>query len=152
MANSGASYCTRHAPRCSVRDREFRIVPAEAHTTSDALEELDESDVIWQVAAATTRAKGTTRMWSTPVNIPEWSQIICRQQQIQEEREPSEEEYGCSYNKKDGFTRTPPHEFMAKRMANVMSFSVHEGVGRTLKGRDLSTLRNAIWEKTGFLD
>ncbi|CAI0540623.1 unnamed protein product [Linum tenue] len=34
----------------------------------------------------------------------------------------------------------------------IASFSVHEGVGRTLKGRDLSRVRNAIWEKTGFQD
>ena len=46
--------------------------------------------------------------------------------------------------------RLPPHEFLARtRMA---SFSVHEGVGRTLKGRDLSRVRNAIFEKIGFQD
>ncbi|PKI62624.1 hypothetical protein CRG98_017046 [Punica granatum] len=46
--------------------------------------------------------------------------------------------------------RVPPHELVARtRMA---SFSVHEGRGRTLKGRDLSRVRNAIWEKTGFED
>ncbi|CAA6662444.1 unnamed protein product [Spirodela intermedia] len=32
------------------------------------------------------------------------------------------------------------------------SFSVHEGVGRTLKGRDLSRVRNAVWQQTGFQD
>jgi hypothetical protein len=32
------------------------------------------------------------------------------------------------------------------------SFSVREGAGRTLKGRDLRRVRNAIWEKTGFQD
>ncbi|GMN24762.1 hypothetical protein TIFTF001_000695 [Ficus carica] len=30
--------------------------------------------------------------------------------------------------------------------------SLPEGIGRTLKGRDLSRVRNAIWEKTGFED
>ncbi|MCI46311.1 hypothetical protein A2U01_0067551, partial [Trifolium medium] len=29
----------------------------------------------------------------------------------------------------------PPHEFLARM--RVASFSVHEGIGRTLKGRDL---------------
>jgi hypothetical protein len=29
---------------------------------------------------------------------------------------------------------------------------VLEGVGRTLKGRDLRQVRNAIWRQTGFLD
>nr|CAD1843665.1 unnamed protein product [Ananas comosus var. bracteatus] len=44
----------------------------------------------------------------------------------------------------------PPHELLDRNRA--ASFSVHEGVGRTLKGRDLSRVRNAIWEKTGFQD
>ncbi|GKD91693.1 putative senescence regulator S40 [Tanacetum coccineum] len=42
----------------------------------------------------------------------------------------------------------PPHEYLAR--VRSASFSVHEGVGRTLKGRDLSRLRNAIWKQTGF--
>lgn len=48
----------------------------------------------------------------------------------------------------------PPHEFIARRLARspVVSFSMCEGVGRTLKGRDLSRLRNAILTKTGFLE
>ncbi|VVB13030.1 unnamed protein product [Arabis nemorensis] len=32
------------------------------------------------------------------------------------------------------------------------SFTVHEGIGGTAKGRDLRRLRNAIWEKIGFQD
>ncbi|CAN1253193.1 hypothetical protein LINPERPRIM_LOCUS8253 [Linum perenne] len=46
--------------------------------------------------------------------------------------------------------RVPPHELLAR--TRIASFSVHEGIGRTLKGRDLSRVRNAIWEKTGFQD
>ncbi|XP_020249476.1 early nodulin-20-like [Asparagus officinalis] len=34
----------------------------------------------------------------------------------------------------------------------LTTFSVLEGVGRTLKGRDLRRVRNAVWRKTGFLD
>lgn len=48
----------------------------------------------------------------------------------------------------------PPHELVA-RGSGVLpntTFSVLEGVGRTLKGRDLRQVRNAIWRKTGFLD
>ncbi|KAL2536810.1 hypothetical protein Fot_18201 [Forsythia ovata] len=46
------------------------------------------------------------------------------------------------------------HRRRRRQMARtrMASFSVHEGIGRTLKGRDLSTVRNAIWEKTGFQD
>ncbi|CAN4097183.1 unnamed protein product [Withania somnifera] len=48
----------------------------------------------------------------------------------------------------------PPHEWLAKRLGRrqISSFSVCEGVGRTLKGRDLSRVRNAILTKTGFLE
>ncbi|KMZ61705.1 60S ribosomal protein L12 [Zostera marina] len=48
----------------------------------------------------------------------------------------------------------PPHEYLwrQRRMNGVVSFSVHEGVGRTLKGRDLSRVRNAVWAKIGFQD
>ncbi|KAK1280668.1 hypothetical protein QJS04_geneDACA018248 [Acorus gramineus] len=34
----------------------------------------------------------------------------------------------------------------------ISSFSVCEGVGRTLKGRDLSKVRNAVLIRTGFLE
>lgn len=44
----------------------------------------------------------------------------------------------------------PPHEIVA-RSHNASSFSVMEGAGRTLKGRDLTTVRNAVFQKTGFL-
>ncbi|KAE8692909.1 60S ribosomal protein L12-like [Hibiscus syriacus] len=54
----------------------------------------------------------------------------------------------------EGGVRIPPHEFLAKQMARtrIVPFSVHEGIGRTLKGRDLRRVRNAIFEKTGFQD
>ncbi|XP_073303975.1 protein S40-6-like [Primulina huaijiensis] len=47
----------------------------------------------------------------------------------------------------------PPHEYLARKLAStqIASFSMCEGVGRTLKGRDLSKMRNAILTKTGFL-
>lgn len=48
----------------------------------------------------------------------------------------------------------PPHEWIARKLARskISSFSVCEGIGRTLKGRDLSKVRNAILTKTGFLE
>ncbi|XP_058788184.1 protein S40-4-like [Vicia villosa] len=51
-------------------------------------------------------------------------------------------------------TRLPPHEIIARRLARsqISSFSVFEGVGRTLKGRDLSKMRNSVLIKTGFLE
>ncbi|KAG4980937.1 hypothetical protein JHK85_034895 [Glycine max] len=83
---------------------------------------------------------------SLPVNVPDWSKILGdefgRNQRRNYDEAQSDEE--------DGDGRVPPHEFLAK--TGIASFSVHEGVGRTLKGRDLSRVRNAIWAKTGFQD
>lgn len=48
----------------------------------------------------------------------------------------------------------PPHEIVARGSSKSphTTFSVLEGAGRTLKGRDLRLVRNAVWRKTGFLD
>lgn len=49
----------------------------------------------------------------------------------------------------------PPHEIIARRSgveSPMTTFSVLEGVGRTLKGSDLRRVRNAVWRKTGFVD
>ncbi|XVE79219.1 hypothetical protein DITRI_Ditri14bG0040100 [Diplodiscus trichospermus] len=48
----------------------------------------------------------------------------------------------------------PPHEIVARSLAQspMLACSVLEGVGRTLKGRDLRQVRNAVWRQTGFLD
>lgn len=53
-----------------------------------------------------------------------------------------------------GGEMVPPHEIVARSMADspILACSVLEGVGRTLKGRDLRQVRNAIWRQTGFLD
>lgn len=47
----------------------------------------------------------------------------------------------------------PPHVITGRRIARkVMAFSVCTGNGRTLKGRDLSEVRNSILRLTGFLE
>ncbi|KAM0939795.1 putative senescence regulator S40 [Dioscorea sansibarensis] len=49
----------------------------------------------------------------------------------------------------------PPHEIIARRSgveSPMTTFSVLEGVGRTLKGSDLRRVRNAVWRKTETLD
>ncbi|KAL5997692.1 hypothetical protein ACLOJK_008622 [Asimina triloba] len=46
----------------------------------------------------------------------------------------------------------PPHETVARRIAGKMAFSVCTGNGRTLKGRDLSKVRNSVLRMTGFLE
>uniref|UniRef100_A0A7N1A704 Senescence regulator n=1 Tax=Kalanchoe fedtschenkoi TaxID=63787 RepID=A0A7N1A704_KALFE len=88
---------------------------------------------------------------SLPVSVPDWTKILREDGRRgkgggggwTEEDEDEEAE-----------NRIPPHEVVARRARSrrVASFSVHEGIGRTLKGRDLSRVRNSIWEKTGFQD
>ncbi|KAG5515486.1 hypothetical protein RHGRI_036514 [Rhododendron griersonianum] len=94
---------------------------------------------------------------SLPVNIPDWSKIL-KDDYKDNRRRDSDDEDDCDDGGGGGYggggDRVPPHEFLARQLARtrIASFSVHEGVGRTLKGRDLSRVRNAIWEKTGFQD
>ncbi|XP_074575786.1 uncharacterized protein LOC141832199 [Curcuma longa] len=52
---------------------------------------------------------------------------------------------------RDEHEMLPPHEIVARASGNgspMLTFSVLEGVGRTLKGRDLRRVRNAVLEKT----
>ncbi|KAK8961679.1 hypothetical protein KSP40_PGU013652 [Platanthera guangdongensis] len=45
----------------------------------------------------------------------------------------------------------PPHEYLAREHGrSELATSVLEGAGRTLKGRDMSRVRNAVWSQTGF--
>ncbi|XP_072988019.1 protein S40-4-like [Typha latifolia] len=135
---------------------------APAHPDSD---EFDESDVwgypVDQVQAEPRKPipsrsgrkkpekvdRGTAPA-SLPVNVPDWSKILrgeYRGNSGSNSAWEAEEEGG------EGTGMViPPHELLWKNRA--ASFSVHEGIGRTLKGRDLSRVRNAIWEKTGFQD
>ncbi|XP_047062768.1 uncharacterized protein LOC124670308 [Lolium rigidum] len=50
----------------------------------------------------------------------------------------------------------PPHEMVARASAGgagpVAPFSMLEGAGRTLKGRDLRRVRDAVLRQTGWLD
>ncbi|CAN6275618.1 unnamed protein product [Urochloa humidicola] len=47
----------------------------------------------------------------------------------------------------------PPHEMVARSSAGPAApFSMLEGAGRTLKGRDLRRVRDAVLRQTGFLD
>ncbi|KAG7593319.1 Senescence regulator S40 [Arabidopsis thaliana x Arabidopsis arenosa] len=74
---------------------------------------------------------------SLPVNIPM-------------RRYSTEEEYSDD----DGGRRMiPPHLIVGRRIeGGQMAFSVCTGNGRTLKGRDLSRVRNSVLRLTGFLE
>ncbi|KAJ8761824.1 hypothetical protein K2173_004673 [Erythroxylum novogranatense] len=110
---------------------------------------------------------------SAPMNIPDWSKIYgknaridswandgtvysvgddhhhvngCQDDDVRGNNEFEEED--------DDDGMVPPHEWIARKLARsqISSFSVCEGFGRTLKGRELSKVRNAILTKTGFLE
>ncbi|XP_075492430.1 protein S40-2-like [Primulina tabacum] len=85
---------------------------------------------------------------SAPVNIPVWPKqfhgnfneindgdgYLKRLDEVEEEEDEK---------------MVPPHVIVAR---SHVTFSVFEGVGRTLKGRDLRRVRNAVFRKTGFID
>uniref|UniRef100_A0A0A9PK43 Uncharacterized protein n=1 Tax=Arundo donax TaxID=35708 RepID=A0A0A9PK43_ARUDO len=95
---------------------------------------------------------------SVPVNIPDWSKILGAEYAgsagargwAHDERADAED--GAAGYGGGGRRWVPPHEMLQCRERSAASFSVREGAGRTLKGRDLRRVRNAIWEKTGFQD
>ncbi|XP_073004593.1 uncharacterized protein [Typha latifolia] len=84
---------------------------------------------------------------SAPISIPAWrrtAKVGDGASYKEEEEEEEEEEEG---------EMVPPHLMVARASSPMtVSFSVLEGVGRTLKGRDLRRVRNAVLQKTGFLD
>ncbi|KAK1325246.1 hypothetical protein QJS10_CPA01g02490 [Acorus calamus] len=79
---------------------------------------------------------------SAPVNVPAWPKGRFHvEAEVEAEMDLEEEEE---------MMMLPPHEIVAR--SQLTTFSVFEGVGRTLKGRDLHRVRNAVFQKTGFLD
>lgn len=83
---------------------------------------------------------------SLPMNIPDWSKIL--KDEYKKKKESSDDEDEGDYD--GGVVQLPPHEYLLRTRG--ASLSVHEGKGRTLKGRDLRSVRNAIWKKVGFED
>ncbi|XP_039140065.1 uncharacterized protein LOC120277334 [Dioscorea cayenensis subsp. rotundata] len=91
-------------------------------------------------SSSVTSSRRVYQQSSAPVNIPDWS----KNSGAKKDEDEGEDE-DC---------KVPPHEWIAKKLARsqISSFSVCEGVGRTLKGRDLSKVRNAVLTRTGFLE
>ncbi|KAH0744410.1 hypothetical protein KY290_032403 [Solanum tuberosum] len=109
--------------------------------------------------------------YSAPVNVPDWSKIYgTSSKKTSWHDDDNDNDYGggghnlvrnsSKFDEEndddddDEGEMMPPHEWIAKKLerSKISSFSVCEGVGRTLKGRDLSRVRNAILSKTGFLE
>lgn len=160
------------------RAANYRFLDTPSGISSDAMFELDESDV-WSTArassspeyrkpAVSSRTTSSSRKSSSsaakvvvgataaslPVNVPDWSKILKDEYRENRRRDSEDDDFDGEDGEDVGGNRIPPHEFLARQVARtrIASYSVHEGIGRTLKGRDLSRVRNAIWEKTGFQD
>ncbi|WOL04936.1 hypothetical protein Cni_G13659 [Canna indica] len=99
-----------------------------------------------KVFKANAEASGRALGQSTPIIIP-------RQGQTFGANGNEESTYGDT-DDEDGIKMAPPHTWLAKKMARSQTscFSVCEGAGRTLKGRDLRKVRNAVLARTGFLE
>lgn len=79
---------------------------------------------------------------SAPVNVPDWSKIY----RVNSVESLHDSDDGVDDHDSE---MVPPHEYLA-RSRNSNAHSVFEGIGRTLKGRDLSRVRDAVWSQTGF--
>ncbi|PIN21158.1 hypothetical protein CDL12_06148 [Handroanthus impetiginosus] len=84
--------------------------------------------------------RGPNMATSAPVNVPDWSKIYLV---------GSGESLHDSDDGLNDSEMVPPHEYLA-RSRKMAANSVFEGVGRTLKGRDMSRVRDAVWSQTGF--
>ncbi|KAL2635828.1 hypothetical protein R1flu_007307 [Riccia fluitans] len=89
---------------------------------------------------------------SAPVNVPDWSKILGTKTSTTAAAMDYADDMAGVDNDDDD-ERLPPHEYLQREYARsqVNTFSMCEGAGRTLKGRDLSRVRNAVLRQTGFL-
>ncbi|EPS62644.1 hypothetical protein M569_12146, partial [Genlisea aurea] len=149
------------APRTYYAPPSHRFLPSDPSFATESMDfELDESEV-WNsdepglvnstdsdpcASIIGSLMKPPASAASLPVNVPDWSKILKEEYYTEKRCGDGEDVEDVDY----GEEKLPPHEFLAR--ARITSFSVHEGIGRTLKGRDLRRVRNAIWQKTGFLD
>ncbi|KAF8009036.1 hypothetical protein BT93_J0120 [Corymbia citriodora subsp. variegata] len=100
---------------------------------------------------------------SLPVNVPDWSKILREEYRENRRRDSLDNDYfddgaedeeegegggGNGGRRSRGWV--PPHELVARTRRMASSSSSSSSV--TLKGRDLSRVRNAIWAQTGFQD
>ncbi|KAE8733796.1 60S ribosomal protein L12-like [Hibiscus syriacus] len=169
---SSKSYYSRNNYRFLSSDSQLRA----ALSYDSAAFELDESDIYnngvstspvspdFRSASRVAKKTSTKRGGgdsvggeapaSLPVNIPDWSKILKEEYRDYRRRSESDDNDAEGDDWSEGGVRIPPHEFLANQLARarIAPFSVHEGIGRTLKGRDLRRVRNAIFEKTGFQD
>ncbi|OMO64846.1 Senescence regulator [Corchorus olitorius] len=97
-------------------------------------------------AAAANSPRGHHMATSAPVNVPDWSKIY----RVDSVESIHDSDDGLDDRDSE---MVPPHEYLAREYARSKKAggaSVVEGVGRTLKGRDMRRVRDAVWSQTGF--
>ncbi|CAL9128364.1 unnamed protein product [Musa textilis] len=117
------------------------------------MEELCESDVMWPDGqelrpcdahkACSSSSRAPTWTTSAPVAIP------------RARGAPVVDEFGGWHggDKEREAGLVPPHVLASRgRTVGKAAFSLFTGQGRTLKGRDLSHVRNSVLRMTGFLE
>jgi Senescence regulator len=123
------------------------------------MEELEESDILWPDQNNQCNHRTELLLSDTMQNSIE-SQLIRVSAPIAiPSREVAQRDTKIDYNEHDegSFSNRackkiiPPHVIVARKFADRM-FSVCFGNGRTLRGRDLFTFRNAIFRMTGFIE
>ncbi|XP_071905415.1 uncharacterized protein [Coffea arabica] len=153
------------------RSKELKKSNSDSYRESSSMVSRRRPTASRMIPKATSSNSGTEPkiiQQSAPVNIPDWSKIYgssSKKPSNTVSRLDDDDDHGNSdgvmYNswdsdeeEEDDGSVVPPHEWIARKLARsqITSFSVCEGVGRTLKGRDLSNVRNAVLTKTGFLE
>ncbi|KAG0472467.1 hypothetical protein HPP92_017013 [Vanilla planifolia] len=101
-------------------------------------------------------SRGAVLRQSSPVHIPDWSKIYRQSTSSTTAGGEQGDSTGLMVEEEDEEweERVPPHEWITRKLARsqISCFSVCEGAGRTLKGRDQRKVRNAVLTKTGFLE
>ncbi|XP_022724093.1 uncharacterized protein LOC111280845 [Durio zibethinus] len=138
--------------------------PRESSRSSSAWRLPSAPRMIQRVSNSASHEAKVAQQSSTPMNIPDWSKLYGKHANMESSRNGSyvDNRDGIAYNDGD-YGRceededddiVPPHEWLARKLSRsqISSFSVCEGMGRTLKGKDLSKVRNSVLTKTGFLE
>ncbi|KAL0873614.1 hypothetical protein Bca101_023319 [Brassica carinata] len=81
---------------------------------------------------------------SAPVKVPDWSKIL-KGESMHNNNKAADVDDGDWESE-----MVPPHEYTARSRNGDGGSSVFLGVGRTLKGRDMRRVRDAVWSRTGF--
>ena len=127
-----------------VRSNGHAVIGAGGSPTTDPLRVSTPLRIIPQLTPGSL-ARHPMRRQSAPMNVPDWSKISGFKSAPLFVNDDSEDE---QFEK----AMVPPHELMAREYSQSVTFSVYEGVGRTLRGRDLTGVRTAVLRQTGFLD